>query len=120
MVKYEALDRTLTAIADPTRRQILARLGSGAASMTELAEPLAISLPGLIKHVHILEQARLVETRKSGRTRQCRLGPARLDDVAAWVDEYRERWEARLDRLESYLEKKRGTKEKENREGGQE
>jgi DNA-binding transcriptional ArsR family regulator len=120
MVKYEpALDRTLTAIADPTRRRILARLGSGAVSMTELAEPLAISLPGLMKHVRILEAARLVETRKNGRTRQCRLGPARMDDVAAWVDEYRERWEARLDRLESYLEKKKG-KKKEKQEGGRE
>jgi DNA-binding transcriptional ArsR family regulator len=117
MVKYEpALDRTLTAIADPTRRQILARLGRGAASMTELAEPLAISLPGLMKHVRILEQVRLVETRKHGRTRQCRLGSARMDDVAAWVEEYRERWEARLDRLESYVEKKK----KEKKEGGRE
>jgi DNA-binding transcriptional ArsR family regulator len=109
MVKYGAatLDRTLTAIADPTRRQILARLGRGAASITELAEPLAISLPGLMKHVCILEEARLVETSKDGRTRQCRLGPARMDDVAAWVDEYRARWEGRLDRLESYLEGKK-------------
>jgi DNA-binding transcriptional ArsR family regulator len=109
MVKHgdAALDRTLTAIADPTRRQILARLGRGTASITELAEPLAISLPGLMKHVRILEQARLVETIKYGRTRQCRLGPARMDDVAAWVDDYRARWEGRLDRLESYLEKRK-------------
>jgi DNA-binding transcriptional ArsR family regulator len=61
-----------------------------------------------MKHVGILEQARLVETRKDGRTRQCRLGTARMDEVATWVEEYRSRWEGRLDRLESYLERKKG------------
>jgi DNA-binding transcriptional ArsR family regulator len=110
MVNLRALDRTLAAIADPTRRQILERLGRGPASMSELADPLEISLPGLMKHVRILEQAELVETSKDGRTRQCRLGPARMDDVASWVDEHRNRWEGRLDRLESYLAKKKGTK----------
>jgi DNA-binding transcriptional ArsR family regulator len=102
------LDRTLDAIADPTRRDILDRLGHGPASVSELARPYAISLPGLLKHVRILEEAHLVETRKNGRTRECRLGDARLDDVEQWVDSYRKRWEGRLDRIESYLEKKKG------------
>jgi DNA-binding transcriptional ArsR family regulator len=101
------LDRTLTAIADPTRRRILERLGRGPASISELARPLAISLPGLMKHVRILESAALVETRKDGRTRQCQLGPAAMDDVASWVEEHRQRWGGRIDRIESYLAKKR-------------
>jgi DNA-binding transcriptional ArsR family regulator len=108
VVKSGTLERTLVAIADPTRRRILERLGRGPASISELAQPLRISLPGLMKHVGILEEAALVETRKNGRTRECRLGPARMDDVAGWVEEYRNRWEGRLDRLESYLERKKG------------
>ena len=108
MVKSSVLDRTLDAIADPTRRDILDRLGHGPASVSELARPYDISLPGLLKHVRILEEANRVETRKNGRTRECRLGSARLDDVSEWVDSYRTRWEGRLDRIESYLEKKKG------------
>lgn len=108
MVKYSAtIDRTLTAIADPTRRDILDRLARGPASITELAQPHDISLPGLMKHVRILEEALLVETRKNGRTRECRLGSANLDDVDEWVDRYRKRWEGRLDRMESYLARKK-------------
>ncbi|MEX2394054.1 MAG: metalloregulator ArsR/SmtB family transcription factor [Actinomycetota bacterium] len=103
MVKYPALDRTMTAIADPTRRGILERLARGPRSISELAQPLNISLPGLMKHVRILEEADLVETRKNGRTRECRLGPAQLDDVSGWIESYRTRWERRLDRLESYV-----------------
>jgi DNA-binding transcriptional ArsR family regulator len=108
VVKSQLLDRTFAAIADPTRRRILEQLSRGPASISELAEPLDISLPGLMKHVQVLEEVRLVETRKDGRTRQCRLGPARMDGVASWVEEYRNRWEARLDRLESYLERQKG------------
>jgi len=110
MVKSQVLDRTLSALADPTRRDILERLGRGPASISELASPLRISLPGLMKHVRILEEARLVETRKNGRSRECTLGPARLDDVSEWIDSYRHRWERRLDRLESYVAKKKGAK----------
>jgi DNA-binding transcriptional ArsR family regulator len=109
MVKSQTLDRTLSALADPTRRDILDRLGRGPASMSDLAQPLGISLPGLMKHVRILEQADLVTTRKNGRTRECRLGSSELDDVARFVDEYRQRWEKRLDRLEAYItERKKG------------
>jgi DNA-binding transcriptional ArsR family regulator len=109
MVKSPTLDRTLSALADPTRRDILDRLGRGPASMSDLAQPLGISLPGLMKHVRILEQADLVTTRKNGRTRECQLGSSELDDVARFVDEYRQRWEKRLDRLETYItERKKG------------
>jgi len=97
MVKSRTLNRTLAAVADPTRREILERLGRGPASMSELATPMRISLPGLMKHVRILENAHLVETRKRGRTRVCRLGPARMDDVSDWVANYRQRWDTRLD-----------------------
>ena len=115
MVKYQALDRTLAAIADPTRRSIVDRLSRGPASMSELAQPLGLSLPGLMKHVWILEEAELVTTRKEGRTRECRLAPARLDEVASWVEESRRRWEGRLDRLEAYVAKQ---KQKEKGEQG--
>ncbi len=107
MVKSQTLDRTFSALADPTRRDILERLGRGPASITELAHPLGISLPGLLKHVRILEEADLVRTEKTGRTRECRLGPAGLEDVEAYVEEHRRRWERRIDRLESYIARKR-------------
>ena len=109
MVKYSpaVLDRTFSAVSDPTRRDILERLARGSASVSELAQPLGISLPGLMKHVKILEEADLVKTQKNGRTRECALGPARLDDAAEWIDRYRERWEQRLDRLETYIDEKR-------------
>jgi DNA-binding transcriptional ArsR family regulator len=111
MVKYSTLDRTMAAIADPTRRVILEKLARGPKSISELARPLNISLPGLMKHVRILEEARLVETKKTGRTRECRLGSSQLDDVSAWLEMYRKRWERRLDRIESYVadKKKEGT-----------
>jgi DNA-binding transcriptional ArsR family regulator len=104
MVKYQTLDRTLSALADPTRRDILERLARGPKSISELARPLDISLPGLMKHVRILEEAELVQTEKNGRTRECRLGPAQLDDASEWIESYRKRWEGRLDRLVGYLE----------------
>lgn len=108
MAKYQRLERTLSAVADPTRRRILDRLSLGPTSMSRLAQPLQISLPGLMKRVRILEEARLVETYKEGRTRVCQLGPSRLDDVADWVETYRRRWERRLDRVATYLAKKKG------------
>jgi DNA-binding transcriptional ArsR family regulator len=108
MVNAGTLDRTLNAVADPTRREILRRLGAGPASLTELAQPLQISLPGVLKHVRILEDARLVETHRRGRARECHLGPNELDDVSAWIERYRSRWNRRLDRLETHLERKKG------------
>ncbi len=108
MVKYSSLDRTFSALSDPTRRDILQRLARGPATISELADPFEISLPGLMKHVRILEEAHLVITEKKGRTRQCRLGSEHLDDAAYWIRTYRRRWEGRLDRLEGYLKKRQG------------
>ncbi|MGI8803043.1 MAG: ArsR/SmtB family transcription factor [Solirubrobacteraceae bacterium] len=109
MVQYQALDQALAALADPTRRAILERLGSGTATVTELAEPFGISLTGMKKHIRVLEDAELVSTRKVGRTRRCRLGARRLDDVQEWIDGYRQMLEERLDRFEELLERTKGT-----------
>ena len=107
MVQYAGnLDGTLSALADPTRRVILERLGRGPATITELAKPLRMSLTGLGKHVRILEEARLLTTEKIGRARECRLGPERLEEVTRWIDAYRRRWELHLDRLERYIEER--------------
>jgi DNA-binding transcriptional ArsR family regulator len=108
MVKYSTLDRTFSALSDPTRRDILERLARGPATVSELAHPFGISLPGVMKHVRILEAARLVTTEKQGRTRQCRLGSEHLDDAAQWIHSWRRRWEGRLDRLEDYLARSKG------------
>ena len=108
MVKSQLLDRTFSALSDPTRRDILERLGSGPASLTELAHPLNMTLPGVLKHVRVLERAQLVTTERNGRTRECRLGPKHLDEASRWIDMYQRRWERRLDRLEGFIEKARG------------
>ena len=105
MVKYSVLDRTFAALADPTRREILERLSDGPASISELAQPFGMSMPGLMKHVRILEQAHLVTTQKEGRVRRCRLDTAHLGDAEHWIQTYRHRWERRLDRLGTYLER---------------
>jgi DNA-binding transcriptional ArsR family regulator len=96
MVKSQTLDRTFAALSDPTRRAMLERLSAGPATISELAKPAGISLPGVLKHVRILEGAELVTSEKKGRSRQCRLGPAQLDDATAWIDWYRNRWNSRL------------------------
>ena len=88
--------------------QILERLGHGPATISELAQPFGISLPGLLKHVRILQEANLVITEKQGRTRHCRLGTEPLSDAALWIQTYRDRWERRLDRLGSYLDRRQG------------
>jgi DNA-binding transcriptional ArsR family regulator len=108
MVRYSVLDHTFTALSDPTRRHILERLARGPATISELAQPVHITLPGLLKHVPILEQADLITTEKHGRTRQCRLGPEPLHDAAQWIQTDQHHWEGRLDRLGSYLEQHQG------------
>jgi DNA-binding transcriptional ArsR family regulator len=108
MVQFQTLDRTFSALSDPTRREILDRLGRGPASISELAQPSGMTLTGLKKHVQILEEAKLVTTEKIGRTRQCRLGPEHLEDAVHWIQLYRQRWERRLDGLQAYLEKTGG------------
>jgi DNA-binding transcriptional ArsR family regulator len=110
MVQYATIDRTLGAIADPTRRQILDQLARGPASISQLAQPAGMTLTGMKKHVQILEEARLVVTEKVGRTRKCSLGPERLDDVFDWIGFYRKQWDRRLDGLEAYFEEKKGMK----------
>ena len=108
MVQSQTLDRTFSALSDPTRRDILERLSTGPASISQLARPYRISLPGVMKHVRILEEANLVTTDKRGRTRECRLGPERMDDATSWIERYRSQWEHRLDRLEAIIERRKG------------
>jgi DNA-binding transcriptional ArsR family regulator len=108
MVNYSPLDRAFSALSDPTRRRILERLADGPATIGELAGPFDITLPGLLKHVRVLEEARLVVTEKTGRTRECRLGTEPLDAAAAWIEGQRGRWEGRLDRLGRYLDHRKG------------
>ena len=103
MVQHQQIDRTFSALADPTRRQLLERLGRGDASISELAEPYGISLTGMKKHVRVLEEAGLVTTEKVGRVRRCRLGPRRLEDVEEWVGVYRRMLDERLDRFGELL-----------------
>ncbi len=105
MVQYPEIDRTLAALADPTRRGILERLGRGNATITELAEPFGITLTGCKKHVQVLEDAELVTTQKVGRVRECSLGPRRLDDVQDWIETYRRMLDERLDRFGELLER---------------
>lgn len=99
------LDHVFGALADPTRRAILARLGEGEASVGELARPFAMALPSLMKHIRVLEAGGLVESQKSGRVRTCRLRPAAMTHAERWLVEQRAVWETRLDRLEAYVNK---------------
>ena len=107
MVQYRPVDQTLTALADPTRRQILERLGHGSASITALAEPLGITLTGVKKHIRVLEDAGLVDTRKIGRVRECELGRDRLENLEQWIVDYRQAVEQRLDRMAELLERRK-------------
>jgi DNA-binding transcriptional ArsR family regulator len=97
------------ALSDATRRGILERLGHQDASISDLAESFEMTLTGMKKHVHILEEARLVTTEKVGRVRQCKLGPRRLEQEQAWIAEYQQMLKARLDRLGDFLERTKGT-----------
>jgi DNA-binding transcriptional ArsR family regulator len=97
------LSTTFAALADPTRRAILARLASGEASVSELAEPFDISLPAISKHLKVLQRAGLVVQGREAQWRPCRITPAPLKQVDDWVEQYRQLWEQRLDRLEDYL-----------------
>jgi DNA-binding transcriptional ArsR family regulator len=99
----DPLSATFAALADPTRRAILARLVEGEAPVTELAEPFAMSLPAVSKHLKVLERARLIERSRHAQWRPCRLAPEPLKEVADWVERYRRFWEERLDRLDDYL-----------------
>ena|ERR1700689_672834 len=110
MVQYQGqqLDVAFAALADPTRRGILERLGRGSATISELAQPSGMSLTGLKKHVRVLEDAGLLVSEKVGRVRRCSLGPRRLDDVQLWLSTYQQMLDGRLDRLGELLEEDRG------------
>jgi DNA-binding transcriptional ArsR family regulator len=106
MVNYStaALDATFGALADPTRRAILARLAQGEAMVTELAEPFRVSLPAISKHVRVLEAAGLLEREVDGRVHRCRLAAQPMKNAAAWIEQYRAFWELQFDALAKYLE----------------
>ena len=104
----DPLSATFAALADPTRRAILARLVEGEAPVTELAEPFAMSLPAVSKHLKVLERAHLIERSRHAQWRPCRLAPEPLKGVADWVERYRRFWEERLDRLDDYLSELQG------------
>src|SRR4051812_47862552 len=99
----DTLSATFAALADPTRRAILARLSKGESSVTELAEPFEMSLPAVTKHLKVLENAGLISRSKQAQWRPCRLEAEPLRDATDWLEQYRQHWEARLDRLEDYL-----------------
>ncbi len=114
----DQLSTTFAALADPTRRAILARLVTGERSVTELAEPFEMSLPAVSKHLRVLERARLITRGREAQWRPCRLDAAPIKEVADWAERYRAIWERRFDRLETYLqhlkakEKKHGRKQR--------
>ncbi len=104
------LSTTFAALADPTRRAILARLATGQCSVTELAEPFDMSLPAVSKHLRVLERAGLIARSRDAQRRPCRLDPAPLRAVADWAEAYREIWERRLDNLDGYLKELKALK----------
>jgi DNA-binding transcriptional ArsR family regulator len=104
----DSLSLKFAALADPTRRAILARLTLGEAYVNELAEPFDMSLPAVSKHIKVLERAGLITRGRQAQWRPCRIEPRALKDVGDWLEEYRRLWEARLDRLEEYLKKLQG------------
>jgi len=110
MVKYSDshLDATFGALADSTRRRILARLARGEASVSDLAAPFAISLPGIAKHLRVLERAKLITRRKEGRIHRCRLAANPMKSAAEWIEPYREFWEKQFDALKLFLELPKG------------
>jgi DNA-binding transcriptional ArsR family regulator len=99
----DQLSVTFAALADPTRRAILAQLAQGEASVTELAQPFAMSLPAISKHLKVLERAGLITRSREAQWRPCRLEADPLKDAAGWIDQYRQFWEENLDRLDDYL-----------------
>jgi DNA-binding transcriptional ArsR family regulator len=115
MMSPDRLNTTLAAIADPTRRGILARLTSGEASVTELAEPFEMSLPAISKHLKVLQNAGLISRSRRAQWRPCRLEAGALKEVADWVDHYRRFWEQSFDRLDEYLRDLRRRKKRHGR-----
>ena len=111
----DPLSATFAALADPTRRAILARLASGEASVTQLAEPFEMSMPAVSKHLKVLERAGLIARGREAQWRPCRLEAAPLKDAADWVEEYRKFWEQSFDRLDDYLRELKKKEKKHDR-----
>ena len=111
----DQLSTTFAALADPTRRAILARLASGECSVSELAEPFEISMPAVSKHLRVLERAGLIARSREAQWRPCRIEAAPLQQVAEWTEQYRRIWETKFDNLELYLQELQA---KETRHGG--
>jgi DNA-binding transcriptional ArsR family regulator len=110
MAQYsERLDGIFQALADPTRRAVLTRLGSGPATVSELAEPFEMALPSFMKHIHLLEESGWIQTRKQGRVRTCAIQKKPAETVLGWLSEQRALWEGRTDRLERFVTASRKT-----------
>jgi DNA-binding transcriptional ArsR family regulator len=117
MVHYSQarLDASFAALSDPVRRGVLEQLMRGDASVTVLAGRFHMTLTGMRKHIGVLEQAELVTTEKVGRVRSCKLGPRRLEEEAAWIENYRQLWAARFDALDAVIEKLERTEKRDGR-----
>jgi DNA-binding transcriptional ArsR family regulator len=115
-VQTDELSVTFAALADPTRRAILARLAQGEATVLELAEPFDLSLPAVSKHLKVLQRAGLITQGRRAQWRPCRIEPARLKDVSNWLEEYRHIWDERFGRLDEYL---RELKARESQQGAE-
>jgi DNA-binding transcriptional ArsR family regulator len=113
----DALSRTFSALADPTRRSILARLSLGETSVGELAEPFAITKPAITKHLKVLERARLISRGREAQWRPCKLEAAPLKDATEWLEEYRRCWEESFDKLEIYLREVQAKQRREKKSG---
>jgi DNA-binding transcriptional ArsR family regulator len=113
----DRLSATFAALADPTRRAILARLALGETSVTELAQPFEMSLPAVSKHLKVLERAGLIARGREAQWRPCRIEPRALKDVDAWLERYRRFWDESLDRLDAYLRQMQAKESKEKKRG---
>lgn len=111
----DLLSETFSALADPTRRAILARLKRGQATVTELGEPFEMTLPAITKHLKVLERAGLIERSREAQWRPCRLRPQQLKHASEWIDEYRVFWEQSFDRLDAYLKEVQAKDKKEGK-----
>jgi DNA-binding transcriptional ArsR family regulator len=109
MAKFSSdLDRTFSALADPTRRAIISRLHDGPKTVSELAEPFSLALPSLLKHVRVLEDSGLVSSEKNGRVRTCKIEQAALQATEAWIHQHVASWEDRLDRMDAHVQRIKG------------
>jgi len=112
LMSADHLDATFAALADPTRRAILARLALGETSVNELAQPFDISLPAISRHLKVLEKAGLISRGRAAQSRPCRLNPRQFKPAADWLNQYREYWEESFDRLDEYLRKLKSQRNK--------